>query len=86
MFAKNVFGSHLKLIICKTNYVRVRVRYARRPRARATLPPQIYILIYIRGRGGGGAMRLNHRLNHLDLDDICRSSGSYASRPRRVHY
>ena len=24
MFAKNVFGSHLKMIICKTNNVRVR--------------------------------------------------------------
>ena len=78
MFAKNVFGSCMESIICKTINVRAHMRDARRPRARATLPPQIYILIYIRGRGGGGAMRLNH----LDLDDICRSSGSYASRPR----
>ena len=30
MFAKNVFGSHLESIICKTKTC-VRVRYARRP-------------------------------------------------------
>ena len=38
MFAKNVFGSHLKSIICKTINVRVRVRYARRPCAWFPIP------------------------------------------------
>ena len=31
MFAKNVFGSHLESIICKTINVRAPVRVARRP-------------------------------------------------------
>ena len=38
MFAKNIFGSHLETIICKTNYVRVRVRRARRPCAWFPIP------------------------------------------------
>ena len=38
MFAKNVFGSHLESIICKTNNVRAPVRVARRPLA-ACIPP-----------------------------------------------
>lgn len=38
MFAKNVFGSRLELIICKTINVCVRVRHARRPLA-ACIPP-----------------------------------------------
>ena len=38
MFAKNVFGSHLESIICKTNYVRAPVRYARRPCAWFPIP------------------------------------------------
>ena len=41
-FAKSLqrmfFGSHLESIICKTNYVRVRVRRARRPCAWFPIP------------------------------------------------
>lgn len=36
MFAKNVFGSHLESIICKT--INVRVRHARRPCAWFPIP------------------------------------------------
>ena len=45
MFAKNVFGSHLESIICKTINVRVRVRHARRPQAR--IPSRLSVFIYV---------------------------------------
>ena len=44
MFAKNVFGSRLESVICKTKTC-VRVRHARRPQAR--IPSRLSVFIYV---------------------------------------